>query len=168
MEITERKKTMETGEKSNIYEVGYLVAPNVSEGEIAGEVSFIRELLKSAGALLITEEVPKLRPLAYVMEKPSESKKQKFSEGYFGWIKFESPAVSISNIKQGLDKRQSIIRHLIIKTVRENTMYSSRLVGPQVKGDDKLPEESPAKTHVENKAVAEKGIDQSIDALVIG
>lgn len=168
----------ETGEKIHIYEVSYLVVPVVSEDKVTEEVSAIRNALEGAGATIIAEEFPKMRTLAYSMERSSESKKQKFNEGYFGWIKFELPAVSISNIKQKLDNMPNILRHLIIKTVRENTVYLGKSTGTHSKNGDKpegepLPvpsEDSQAADKKEGKISSEvsgKEIDKSIDALVI-
>ena len=178
MKATEHK---ETGEKMHIYEVSYLVVPTVSEDKVTEEVSAIRGALEGAGAAIIAEEFPKSRTLAYTMERSIESKKQKFNEGYFGWVKFESPVASILNIKQGLDKRANILRHLIIKTVQENTLYSSKLLGAHMKNGDKpegelqsapLVQPSQPAGHGDSKAENEissaKEIDKSIDALVIG
>lgn len=172
----------ETGEKIHIYEVSYLVVPVVSEDKVTEEVSAIRNALEGAGAAIIAEEFPKIRTLAYSMERSIESKKQKFSEGYFGWIKFELPAVSISNIKQKLDNMPNILRHLIIKTVRENTVYLGKSTGAHSKNGDK-PEGEPQPVQSENPQTADKTadkkegkiisevsgkeIDKSIDALVI-
>lgn len=165
MKATENNK----GEKMHVYEVGYLVVPTVQEDKIAEEVSFIRDLIEKTGGSIISEEFPKLQPLAYTMERSTEAKKSHFDEGYFGWIKFELGVASIADIKNALDKRQSIIRHLIIKTVRENTMYSSKLSSPSAKDGEKLEGETPAEgVLVEDKAQARKEIDKSIDALVIG
>ncbi|MEK7390566.1 MAG: 30S ribosomal protein S6 [Patescibacteria group bacterium] len=161
MKATEHK---ETGEKMHIYEVSYLVVPTVSEDKVTGEVSAIRGALEGAGAVIIAEEFPKTRTLAYTMERSIESKKQKFNEGYFGWIKFELSVASISNIKQKIDKMPNILRHLIIKTVRENALYSSKSAGVHSKNGDKPEGETRGEIISE---VAGKEIDKSIDALVI-
>ena len=167
MRATEHK---ETGEKIDIYEVGYLVVPTMAEDKVTEEVSSIRALLEKTGATILAEDFPKLRPLAYTMERSTETKKNKFNEGYFGWIKFELPVASISNIKKDFDKRPNVIRHLIIKTVRENTMYSNVLAAEAAeaaleKAGDKPTEGAPG-TPADSKE-PKKEIDQSIDALVI-
>lgn len=160
MRTTENK---ETGEKMHVYEIGYLVVPTLSEGKVSDEVASIHSVLEKAGATIISEDFPKLSPLAYVMERSTESKKQKFNEGYFGWIKFELPVVSISDITKDFENRQSIIRHLIIKTVRENTMYSTKVASDAENTEASADESTPS----EDKIFAKKEIDKSIDALVL-
>lgn len=171
MKATEHK---ETGEKMHVYEVGYLVVPSLAENKLAEEVSAIRGLIEAAQGEIIAEDFPKLRPLAYTMERATETKKQKFTEGYFGWIKFELPVSAIKNITQDFDKRSSIIRHLIIKTVRENTLYTTKLAGAAAKDSetgkvlDGASAETPATVvEADGKAASRKEIDKTIDALVI-
>ncbi len=165
MKATEHK---ETGEKMHIYEVSFLVATSVSESQLPEEVSSIRSVIEAAGASIIAEEFPKLITLAYQMEKLIETKRRKFNDGYFGWFKFEMPVGNISNIKQDLDKRTHIIRHLIVKTVRENTMYSTRLIDSEGKTDEADAVTTPTgEGKVEDKAAVEKTLDKNIDALVI-
>jgi len=157
MKATEHK---ETGEKMHIYEVSFLIATSVSESKLPEEVSFIRGVIEAAGASVIADEFPKLIPLAYQMEKLVETKRRKFNDGYFGWFKFEMPVAQISNIKQELDKRTDIIRLIIIKTVGENTLYSTRLAEAEASvaldGDKS-----------EDKVTSEKTPEKSVDALVI-
>ncbi len=167
MKATEHK---ETGEKMHIYEVSFLIVPTVSEDKVADEFGAIRSEFEAAGATMIAEGFPTPTLLAYIMERTVDSKKQKFTDGYFGWVKFELPVASLSNIKQLLDKRQNVLRHLIIKTVRENTMYSAKLPESTLKNGEKPEGETELESGVvaaESKIVSGKEIDKSIDALVI-
>jgi ribosomal protein S6 len=57
--------------KSKVYELGYLLAPSIAEEQVAGEVQNIKSVLDKFEAITITEDFPKLRPLAYMMAKTS-------------------------------------------------------------------------------------------------
>lgn len=155
MKATENKVT---GEKMHIYEVSYLLTSSISEDKVADEVAGIKSGLEAAGATMIAEEFPKFIPLAYTMERVVDSKKQKYTEGYFGWFKFELPVASLATVKEFLEKRPSVFRHLIVKTVRENTLYSAKLAADLKAAD---------KEKAEGESVSGKEIDKSIDALVI-
>jgi len=64
--------------------------------------------------------------LAYEMSRSIHNKKQKFSYGYFGWVKFECTTSQAEVIKDMLDKNEKIIRYLLIKTIRESTLSPRR------------------------------------------
>ena len=113
-------------EGREIYEVGYLVASSLSEDKLGGLVGSIKNAVIKNEGVIISEEYPKLRDLAYSMFKTIGHKKEIFTNAYFGWIKFELNRGTISVIKKMLDENESIIRSLITSTVRGNTMVSPR------------------------------------------
>jgi ribosomal protein S6 len=122
--------------------------------------------LAEGGVTFISDDYPKMMELAYQMAKTIANKKQKFSYGYFGWVKFEATSQAIISIKNKLDISDSLIRFLIIKTVKENTLSPRRSYGKQ--------EGAPRRRPVANKEDAtpaepinEEVIDKEIDALVI-
>jgi ribosomal protein S6 len=157
MKATENK----TGEKMHVYEVGYLLMPTVSEDQISGEVDSLRKIFADAKAEIIAEGEPVLTTLAYTMVKTIDAKNRKYNEGYFGWIKFELPVASLTDIKTAFEKHPSVLRYLITKTVRENTMYSNRVSELEAKdGEGDVPTG-------ETEGASQKEIDKSIDALVI-
>ncbi len=154
MKATEHKTT---GENMHVYEASFLITSAVSEDKIADEFAHIKAALEKAGAEFIAEEAPKFMTLAYTMERTVDSKKHKYNDGYFGWVKFELPVALISNIDDFLSKAPNIFRHLIVKTVRENTLYAAKLAADLKEEKDKA----------DGEAVPAKEIDKSIDALVI-
>ena len=110
----------------NVYEVGYLMIPTIAEENLGGEVTLFKDMFTENGAVFISDEYPKLMELAYEMSRSIENKKQKFSYGYFGWVKFECTTEQAGVIKNILDKNEKLVRFLMIKTVRENTMSVKR------------------------------------------
>lgn len=144
-------------DKNTIYEVGFHIATTLPEEKLAGEVTKIKDVLENAGVAMVSEEFPKRMQLAYTIEKKNQGGTIKHDSAYFGWIKFEVDSSKIAEIKEELDQNDNIVRFIIVKTVRENTMPVKNFAK---KSDDSKEE----KTEI-TEEVAEK-IDESIDELV--
>ena len=148
--------------RTSVYEVGYLMVPTIAEENVGGEVTSFKDHLTDLGVVFVSDEYPKMMELAYEMSRSINNKKQKFSYGYFGWVKFECTTDQARVIKEGLDKNEKLIRYLMIKTVRENTMSTKRAYGKQ----DGSKRRFTPKTQ-EQAPINEEVIDKEIDALVV-
>lgn len=146
-----------------IYEVGYHILPIISEENLPAEVGNIKGMIEGHGAMFISEEFPKLRPLAYALSKSVEGKRQDFDQAYFGWVKFEIDPEKALEIKKALDANKSVLRHIFIETVRESTMSFIR-TAPYRKDEDR-PEGEP-EVKEELTAEDEEKVNQAIDDLV--
>lgn len=121
--------TKEKVEKnSRVYEVGYLLVPTLSEENVPAVYSSLKDLVVSLGGEIISDEMPKIISLAYVMSKVIQNLRNKFDSAYFGWVKFEINSEKVLELKKKLDLDQNFIRFLILKTVRENTIAAKRFV----------------------------------------
>jgi len=107
-----------------IYELGYLVLPTVGDDNVANEVLAIKEILSEVKAEVVSDEYPVLIKLEYDMVKRVDTKNKKFSQAYFGWIKFEATPDVVDVLKKKLDNQKELLRYMIISTVRENTIVS--------------------------------------------
>ncbi len=159
---------MEKEAKMTVYEVGYLLVPTIAEENVGGEVTNVKDMLAANGAQFIADEYPKMMELAYEMSRTILNKKQKFTTGYFGWVKFEMTPEGILEVKKALDVNESIIRFLIVKTVRESTLAPKRAYtktegagAVKRRTSSKSPDAQPA------EAINEETIDKDIDALVL-
>lgn len=141
---------------NGVYEVSFIIVPQTTEEKLPEVFGAIKDAVLAHGAAAISEEFPKLTTLAYTMEKTINNKIERFKDGYFGWIKFEAEGGKIAEIDAMLRLRTDIIRHLIVSTVRENTIASKRApsVRRRADGTEGAPEMSKAE------------IDREIDALV--
>lgn len=160
--VVEEDVTEEKEIRLGVYEVGYLVLPSIAEENLGGEVTLFKDMFLEQGAVFISDEYPKLIELAYEMSRSIENKKQKFSYGYFGWVKFECNTDQAKVIKGILDKNEKLVRFLMIKTVRENTMSVKRSYSKQ----DGV-RRRPAQKHEEIDPINEEIINKEIDALVV-
>jgi ribosomal protein S6 len=159
------KVTKESDEK--VYEVGYHILSSVAEENIPVEVDKIKASLDKEKAIIISEEAPKLRPLAYTIKKAFGGSYKTFDKAYFGFIKFElGEDGDIRKIDLAMKNNESILRYLVIKTVRENTMYSPKITvfsDKEAKIKTTFKEDKAVKNE---KPASIEEIDKSIDALV--
>jgi ribosomal protein S6 len=145
-----------------MYELGYLLLPLVAQEKVSDEVLALRGIIESAGGMILEEETPKLRPLAYDISKSMANKKNKFDQAYFGWIRYQSGSSVTPSIKDAVEKRENILRFLIIKTVKEVRRASRRPMGT---GPVRSPL-GPKEAAKEKPAMTDQEIDREIENLI--
>ncbi|MEK7150398.1 MAG: 30S ribosomal protein S6 [Patescibacteria group bacterium] len=154
---------------TQVYEIGYHIIPAVAIENLPGEVENLKNFLVKEGAVIISEEIPKMRELSFTMSKAIGGLKRKFDTAYFGWIKFDAANAPISKIKKFFDEYENILRFLLIKTVKGNTLFSASApkAPPAPANKEKLREVSKdsAESEVKNK-ISELELDKSIDKLI--
>ena len=146
-----------------VYELGYLLAPSIAPDDVPVNYGNLKELIASSGGEIISDEMPKLINLAYSMLKVVSNVRSKFSTAYFGWIKFTMDSSQILQFKKTLDLDPKIIRFLILKTVKENTIAAKRFIRGETY------KRSAMRKIAENETVVpinKEEIDKEIDALV--
>ena len=121
------------------------------------------------GAEFIGEEAPELRTLAYTMVKKIGASNQRFDQGYFGWFKFTLLKKEIESVKKAFEENSSMLRTLIITTVKVNTYLGKKSPVATLTKLEEAPAEVvaevPADVVVENSATVEE-MDKSIDEMV--
>jgi ribosomal protein S6 len=162
----QNEKTNTEGDKATVYEMSFLFLPSLAFEQVSQSVSAIKEAVSGLGGEVISYEDPILIDLAYPMTKVVGAVRHKVGTGYFGWVKFEMLSEKIGEIKKMLDTNDGVIRHLIIKTIRENTLLNGRMI---LRKDERIKKE---KENEEVEAAATESstpeeIDKSIDELVI-
>lgn len=145
----EEKETM-----SRIYELGYLIVGTMPEENVAAKVTAIKDLVEGKGGISISEEFPRLMTLGHEMSLTIENKKTWFSEGYFGWMKFEIEPSMTEELSVTLKRDEEIIRFLLIKTVKENTIAGKRAMGGLKRPAKKV--ENPDETPVDEEEIDKK------------
>lgn len=152
-------------DSSNVYEISYILLPNLSNDDVSKEVASLQETIASKGGEVISFENPVLIDLAYPMVKVTTSSRVKCQKGYFGYIKFEIESDSVSEIKKYAESNPSIVRFLIIKTVRENTLVNGKMV---LKKEEKISKiDDPKEEGIVEAPLDEALLDKSIDNLVV-
>lgn len=146
-------------DRMEVYEIGYLLVSSIPAEKVAAEAEALKGILSKKDAAFIAEEAPELRNLSYEMTKKVGATNQRFNEGYFGWFKFEMAAKSIEAVKKAFEERPSMLRMLLITTVKEATYLGKK--APVVEA----PVTESAEAPVVAPASAEE-MDKSIDAMV--
>lgn len=153
----------ETLVNTTVYEVGFLLLPTIPMEQIQGVFGSIQSIIEKNKGVIIASDLSDVRALAYTMTKSVGGKNHKFDHAYFGWVKFDLLNGSIDSIKGSIDGLNEVLRTLVIKTVRDNTLIASK-----VSQKDESKEKSDGEEVSESKAPAnEEDIDKSIDALVM-
>ncbi len=151
-----------TAERTKVYEIGYLLIPTIAEEQLTGEVQNIKSLIEKHEGVFITEDFPKLRPLAYQMRKTTGGTNAKYNQAYFGWVKFEVNANATPLIIKDIEKNTHILRYMIINTVRENTMYMQKAAYKPAEAGAEGEKVEEAK-----EKMSEEEIDKTIENLVV-
>ena len=148
---------------ARIYEIGYLISPTVKEEDVEKVVAEIRKAIEKEGGNFIAEGAPAMTRLSYGISGLEGGKQIEFDRAFFGWLKFEAPATSALALDEVLKHNNSVLRHIIFRTVREETR--AHLRAPQlrevrrtdtIKTSPKRPEENAA-------PVSEAQLDKALE-----
>ncbi len=168
-------ETQDSDFEPRVYEVSYLIVPSVAQENLPEKISTLRGVVESAGGKLLDEGDPKYQDLAYDMDTIVANKKVVHKEGYFGWLKFEINPASIKKIDEKLETDTELIRFLIIRTVRWDTLapveavFASEREEKARKEREKMKPTPPPKVKeekIENPASKEE-IDETIEKLIV-
>lgn len=160
------KENKEKGGDMTVYELSYILLPSLAESEVPAKVSGLKDLVTSAGGAVISFEDPVLIDLAYSMTKVTPTSRTKVNSGHFGWIKFELSTEETEKIKSKLDTNAEVVRYLLVKTVKENTLLNGKMNLVREEKSRKEDEVSDVLPD-EVKDVSPEEVDKSIDELVI-
>ncbi len=117
----------DTHDDLSIYEIGYLISSSVPEEKVPSEEGNIKKVITDAGSSIISEEAPHRQQLAYTMRKKTVSGEyENHDVAYFGWIKFELGSDKVEAVKKSIELVPSVLRMILITTVRENTYLGKR------------------------------------------
>ncbi|PSO45937.1 MAG: hypothetical protein BRC25_00395 [Parcubacteria group bacterium SW_6_46_9] len=104
----------QTNERVRRYEVGYLVAPTVPEGEVEDMADDIADTIVDNGDVLASQ-IPEMQELAYTMEATTSAGEREFDRGQFGWVQFAVTPDVLDDIEEVFDGVDDIMRHLLVK-----------------------------------------------------
>jgi ribosomal protein S6 len=148
---------------SRIYEIGYLVSPRTKEEDVEKVVSLIRKEIEQQKGSFIAEGAPSLTRLSYPMGGMEAGKRAEFDRAYFGWLKFEAPSEAAQALEDALKHNASIIRHIVFRTVREETR--AHLKAPQlreVRRTDTI-KSTPKRVEESSAPVSEAQLDKALE-----
>lgn len=148
---------------ARLYELAYLISPHVSEEKLTEAVGRIKSVFEKQGIFIVFEEFPKFRPLAYTLIKPLGGKNEKYTNAYFGWMKFETPGASLAEVTTALEKDADIVRFLLVKVGRDQkTSMRAPLWRRDAPKRETVKAESP-----KGPAMSEAEIEKTIEELIV-
>ncbi len=150
--MTRSKKT----DEPKVYEIGYLLVSSIPEEKVSAKVDELKAILSAKKVEMIAEEAPVLETLSYTMIKKVGPKNTRFTQAYFGWVKFATEPESIVKIKEAIDADTEVLRSLIITAPREAT-YLGKRTSTVLREEATAVVEAPAEVVVE----AEKPVDET-------
>jgi ribosomal protein S6 len=163
LSMENKETTIEGVSKDRVvYEVGYHIVPIVAENDLGVCVTAIRDAIEAVGGSMIADEYPRHMELSYPMVKIAANKRATHHSAYFGWMKFEVVPAGAKSLEAKLKADDTILRFILVKTARENTMVPKKVL------QQKPREESKEDTKTEDKPVlTEAELDKTIEDLVI-
>ena len=111
---------------SRVYEISFIFDNKLDEETALEKSNALKQSIATLGGSFISEEAPYLRELAYEMTRVVNNVNVRFNVGYFGWIKFEMDGSKVKELEKGLKLDEQVVRYMVVKTVRENTVYTKR------------------------------------------
>ena len=168
---------MEINDERRVYELGYHMVSTLTEEELLKEVDSLRGAISELGGDFITEGEPALMDLAYTMYIGEGGKNTAYDKAYFGWMKFDLEPAQLDHLqKEVIDENKNILRHLLIKTVAEDTraqvnleelreVKSNETIAPAPKAEKEVGDDAQSATPEEKKESA-KDLDETIDKLL--
>jgi len=162
-QVSQEISSQANTDKRPVYEVGFHLLPSIAEDGLGAAVEKIRAFLN--GAEIIAEGFPQKMTLAYTIERASTGKHEKFTQSYFGWIKFVTEdRTLLPALEASMLALHEVLRSIIIETVREEAKEAPRRA---VFASDRLEGETIKKTAPAEKAaeVSQEELDKSLEAL---
>jgi ribosomal protein S6 len=124
--MAKAKEAQEIEASSKVYELATHIISSLPEEEVAKAYADVKDLITKAGGSIISEEAPKLTELAYIMIKRAHGKNIRHSTAHFSWVKFEMDPTQIAGLHDAVEKDENVLRFIIIKTVKENTLQGNK------------------------------------------
>jgi small subunit ribosomal protein S6 len=149
---------------SRVYEISFIFDNKLDEGAALDKANAIKQSIATLGGSFISEEVPYMRELAYEMVRVVNNINVRFNEGYFGWIKFELDGSKVKELEKSIKLDEQVVRYLVVKTVRENNVYTKR--APVIKVESLVNNETDDVANVDTTADADVIADVIPDVLV--
>jgi ribosomal protein S6 len=143
----------ETKVDSRVYEVSFIFDNKLDESAALEKSNALKQSIATLGGSFISEEAPYMRELAYEMIRVVNNVNVRFNEGYFGWIKFELDGEKVKEFEKALKQDEQVIRYIVVKTVRDNTVYTKR--APVIKAEALINNEDDANIDTTREATAE-------------
>lgn len=165
-------------DKITLYELALNIIPTVGDDGAIKTFEKVKGIIEKVKIENITVSEPALLPLKYTMSKTVDSKKQKYNQAYFGWIKFDADPSELESLKEKLDHNNELLRYMIVKSEKETTISAQEVsetlsgkkeekkVAEDVKEEIPVVEEEIDEGEIDVEISSQAEVDKAIDDLV--
>lgn len=140
-----------------LYEIGLLIKPELSEQEAAAELGNVRLEIEKQNGIMESTTDPKLRKLSYPIKK--------ISQAYFAALQFSVTPAHIAAIEKTVSDNPHILRCLVLswtrapaKSILKKPMRTKPIETPTLY--------TPPKPEEPTKKVDEKELDKKLDEIL--
>jgi ribosomal protein S6 len=119
--MNENESVMDEGK---VYEISYILDNRLDESRAAEKAEAFKKDIASLEGSFISEETPYVRELSYEMTRVVNNVNVRFTEGYFGWVKFEMIPSKVEELNKKLKLDEEVVRFLVLKTVKGNDIFT--------------------------------------------
>ena len=103
-----------------LYELGYLLLPNIAEQNIPETLEAIRSVITRAGGLITLSNLPVSISLAYSIYRNDGGKNTEFTRAYFGFMHFSLERYALPLVKKEIEEMPAVLRSLFISDPHES------------------------------------------------
>jgi ribosomal protein S6 len=160
---------MANAEEMKIYEIGYLLVPYLPAEEVGKTVEkSVKAKILASGGEITSEMAPVMTRLAYIITMVINNKHTKFSDGYFGALRFKALPAFAATFEAELAKDDLVIRSLTISLPKgsENIITPKRVSAPRREEKAFEIERIVPDKEEEKPALSVEDLDKEIDKLV--
>jgi ribosomal protein S6 len=152
-----------------VYEVSALFVPELEGSELSQTIESLKAKLQSLEANIISEGQPVHIKLAYTVEKHINNKIRRADFAHFYWVKFEMDSSKVKDLENyfKLDLNEKVLRHLMVKAVRENTVLTELTEAKLADVKNEALIDEVLSTDLKNEELAEKA-DESLTITDLG
>jgi ribosomal protein S6 len=163
------KKETKTTENAKLYELGFHINPTLAEEKANAVFSQIKDVVTNNKGEVVKEGALKNIKFAYTIIKKIDGVNERFTNAYFGWVKFNAESDVIAKIKKAVDNDASIIRYIFVKTVDDFEHSTEKLAAEMAESEEVSSEEiadTEDKSESKKDAEAPKDeVDKAIEKL---
>ena len=121
-------------EDIKLYELGFNLVSSIAESELDKEFISLKDIITKHKGSIVSESNPTLIDLAYTMIKNIDSKRVRYDQAYFGWVKFNAFPDVIEGLKDDIEDLPSVLRFMILNASEEGNI-SSQTVARAISGE---------------------------------
>lgn len=143
---------------SKNYEVGYLLAPSMTEEEALARAGEVSSVIEAEHGMIRHLETPKKRKLAYEVKKQSTA--------YFGWTTFNAGSDAIARIGKKIREMPMVLRHMITEEQIETRKPFIRPFAPRPMAGMPAPKAIPREEQRPDEKLDLEALDKRLEEIL--